>query len=83
MKENTSDAIDSLFTQIRLKLSKVRESDPETTEELKSLLSQLEDQVEKLVIDSLKLESLSKKTKSIESQKKSEKRKGSRKESPS
>jgi len=73
MKENTSDAIDSLFTQIRLKLSKVRESDPETTEELKSLLSQLEDQVEKLVIDSLKLESLS--------QKKSEKRKGSTKDS--
>ena len=83
MKENTSDAIDSLFTQIRLKLSKVRESDPETTEELKSLLSQLDDQVEKLVIDSLKLESLSKKTRPIESQKKSEKNKGRRKESPS
>jgi len=81
MKENTSDAIDSLFTQIRLKLSKVRESDPETTEELKSLLSQLEDQVEKLVIDSLKLESLSKTTSSIGSQKKSEKRKGSTKDS--
>jgi hypothetical protein len=61
MKENISDAIDSLLTEIRLKLSKLRKSDPATTEELKSLLTQLEDYVEKLVIDSLKLESLSKK----------------------
>ena len=54
MKENAHDAIDDLFAKIRLKLLKLRESDPVTTEELKSLLTQLEDWVEKLVIDSLK-----------------------------
>ncbi len=54
MKESASDAIDDLFAKIRLKLLKLRESDPVTTEELKSLLTQLEDWVEKLVIDSLK-----------------------------
>jgi hypothetical protein len=81
MKENASDAIDSLFTEIRLKLSKMRKSDPATTEELKSLLTQLEDCVEKLVIDSLKLESLSKKTRSTKSQKKTGKRKGTTKDS--
>ena len=63
MKENASDAIDDLFAKIRLKLLKLRESDPETTEELKGLFTQLEDYVEKLVMDSLKLESLKKKPK--------------------
>ena len=58
MKERASEAIDELFTKIRLKLLKLRESDPETTDELKNLLTQLEDWVEKLVVDSLKLEGL-------------------------
>lgn len=63
MAENISDTIDDLFRQLRLKLLKVRESDPQTSDELKNLLVQLEDWVEKLVVDSLKLQSLEKKSK--------------------
>ena len=63
MKENTSDAIDELFAKIRLKLLKLRESDAETTDELKNLLTQLEDWVEKLVVDSIKLQGMGKKPK--------------------
>ena len=58
MEEQPYEPIDDLFRQIRLQLLQVRESDPATAEELKSLLTQLEDWVEKLVIDSLKLRSL-------------------------
>ena len=58
MEEQPYEPIDDLFRQIRLQLLQVRESDPTTAEELKSLLTQLEDWVEKLVIDSLKLRSL-------------------------
>ena len=61
MKETAGDAVDDLFAKIRLQLLKVRESDPATAEELKSLLTQLEDWVEKLVVDSLRLESLQRK----------------------
>ena len=60
-KESTRDAIDELFTQIRLKLVKLRQSDPTTTDELKNLLTHLEDWIDKLLIDSLKLESMKKK----------------------
>lgn len=60
MKESASEAIDDLFAQIRLNLLKLRESDPVATDEIKNLMTQLEDWVEKLVIDSLKLESASK-----------------------
>ena len=63
MKENASDAIDGLFVEIRLNLLKLRESDPTTTELLKNLLIQLEDWVDKLVIDSLKMESFEKELK--------------------
>ena len=63
MAENANEAIDDLFRQLRLKLLKVRESDPTTSDELKNLLVQLEDWVEKLVMDSLKLQSLEKKGK--------------------
>ena len=63
MKERASDAIDELLAKSRLKLLKLRESDPETTDELNSLLRQLEEWVEKLVLDSLKLESLEKERK--------------------
>jgi len=63
MAENANEAIDDLFRQLRLKLLKVRESDPATSDELKNLLVQLEDWVEKLVVDSLKLQSLEKKGK--------------------
>ena len=60
MKESASEAIDDLFAQIRLNLLKLRDSDPVVTDEIKNLMTQLEDWVEKLVIDSLKLESASK-----------------------
>ena len=58
MTETTYEQIDDLFRQIRLQLLQVRERDAATAEELKSLLTQLEDCVESLVIDSLKLKSL-------------------------
>jgi len=63
MTENAYEPIDELFAQIRLKLLKVRESDPATVEELKSLITQLEVWVESLVRDSLKLKSLERGTK--------------------
>ena len=58
MTENSSAQIDDLFTQIRLRLALVRQSDPATADELKGLVIQLEDWVESLVVDSLKLKSL-------------------------
>jgi hypothetical protein len=60
MKKADSDAIDELLADIRLKLVKLREIDPETTEELKSLILQLESFVEKLVLDARRLQSLEK-----------------------
>ena len=60
-KESERDSIDELLTQIRLKLVKLRQSDPATTDELKNLLTQLEDWLDKLLMDSLKLESMRKK----------------------
>ena len=56
--ENASEQIDDLLVQIRLRLLQVRQSDPATADELKGLLTQLEDIVESLVVDSLKLKSL-------------------------
>ena len=54
MKQDTSKTIDELFTQIRLKLLDLRQGDPQVVEDLKSLLAQLEDCVESLVMDSLR-----------------------------
>ena len=56
--ENASEQIDDLLVQIRLRLLRVRQSDPAIADELKGLLTQLEDIVESLVVDSLKLKSL-------------------------
>ena len=58
MTEDSSEQIDDLFVQIRLRLAQVRQSDPATADELKGLFTQLEDWVESLVINSLKLKSL-------------------------
>ena len=58
MEDSSYDQIDDLFVQIRLRLAQVRKSDPATAEELKGLLIQLEDWVESLVVNSLKLKSL-------------------------
>lgn len=62
MTENSYEQIDDLFAQFRLRLLEIRQSNPETVEALKSLMSQLEDCVERLVIDSIKLKNLEKKT---------------------
>ena len=74
MKEDASEVIDDLFAKIGLKLLKLRESAPEATEEIKSLLTQLHDWVEKLVVDSIKLESLEKAGKQIEPDKKGQRK---------
>ena len=58
MTEQSYDEIDDLFAQIRIRLAKVRQSDPTTADDLKSLVVQVEFWVESLVIDSLKLKSL-------------------------
>ena len=58
MEENPYEQIDDLFVQIRLRLAILRQSDSATTEELKGLVTQLEDWVESLVVDSLKLRNL-------------------------
>lgn len=65
MVEHPCEQIDSLFAQIRLRLLEIRQSDPQAVEELKSLVSQLEDHVEQLVIESLRLRSLEGKTKKV------------------
>ena len=81
MTEDSYEPIDDLLAQIRLRLLKVRESDPATAEELKSLFTQLEDWLESLVIDSLKLRSLeSRPKKATESKKRPTKRLGRKKE---
>lgn len=58
MAEKSFDELDELLTQIRLCLAKVRQIDPAVGEELKELFRQLEDWVESLVVDSLKLSSV-------------------------
>ena len=58
MTENSYEQLDDLFAQIRLRLALVRQSDPAIADELKGLVTQLEDWVESLVVDSLKLRSL-------------------------
>jgi hypothetical protein len=62
MTEHPYQQIDSLFAQLRLRLLEIRQSDPQAVEELKSLVSQLEDCVEQLLIDYLRLRSLESKT---------------------
>lgn len=52
--------IDELFVLLRLKLLEIRKSDPEIVEEIKSLLSQLEDSFDSLLIDSMRLKNLEK-----------------------
>jgi len=56
MEETPYDQIDELFAKIRLLLLKVRQIDPTTAEDMRSLLAQLEDYVESQFIEYLKLE---------------------------
>ena len=62
MIDNPQDQTDNLFAQLRLRLLEIREANPETVEEMKSLISQLEDCVEHLIIDSINLRKLQAKT---------------------
>ena len=75
MIEHPYEQIDSLFTQLRLRLLEIRQIDPQAVEELKSLVSQLEDYMEQLVIDSLRLRSLEGKTQKV-TRKKTQKKTG-------
>jgi len=77
MKKDPGEQIDELFVSIRLQLLQIRQSDPEVVEELKSLLTQLEDFVEPLVIDSLRLKSLEKPVKKMAEKKKTPRKRGS------
>lgn len=70
MTKDPGVQIDELFVRIRLQLLQIRQSDPEIVEELKSLLTQLEDSIESLVIDSLRLKSLEKPAKKSAEKKK-------------
>ena len=65
MTEHPYEQIDGLFRQLRLRLLDIRQSDPQAVEELKSLVSQLEDYMEQLVVDSLRLRNLEGKTQKV------------------
>jgi hypothetical protein len=65
MTDDAHEQIDNLFAQVRLYLLELRQSNPQTVAELKSLVSQLEDCVERLVIDSLRLKSLEAKARRV------------------
>ena len=54
MEKKSYEELDELLAQIRLHLLKVRQSDPTTADELKSMFSQLEFWIESLVVESLK-----------------------------
>ncbi|MFH1002721.1 MAG: hypothetical protein V1780_01085 [Chloroflexota bacterium] len=58
MTARNYEEIDDLVTKLRLQILQVRDSHPEVAGEMKNLLTQLEDWVESLVVDSLKLKSL-------------------------
>ena len=65
MVEHFHEEIDELFIQIKRDLAKMTKSDPETAEELYRLVCRLEDWIDPLVIDSIKLRTLEKKLKDI------------------
>jgi hypothetical protein len=54
MEKKSYEELDELLAQIRLLLLKVRQSDPATADELKSMFSQLEFWIESLIVESLK-----------------------------
>jgi hypothetical protein len=57
MTDSDYDLIDELFTKLRMQLLKMRNTDPEVVEEMKSTVSQLDDAVESLYLQ-LKRENL-------------------------
>jgi hypothetical protein len=64
MTDYDYDLIDELFTKLRMQLLKIRNSDPEVVEEMKSTVSQLDDAVESLYVQ-LKRESSKSSPKSL------------------
>lgn len=58
MTENSYDQVDDLFAKVRLCLVEIRKSNPDVADDLRNLITQLEDCVENLVVDSLKLRNL-------------------------
>ena len=65
MVEYPYEEVDELFIQIKHHLAKMTQSDPGTAEEIYGLVRQLEDWVEPLVIDSLRLRTLEKQLKDV------------------
>ena len=58
MTENSYDQVDDLFAKVRLCLVEIRKSNPDVADDLRNLITQLEDCVEMLIVDSLKLRNL-------------------------
>ncbi|MFC2045250.1 hypothetical protein ACFLUH_01035 [Chloroflexota bacterium] len=58
MTENSYDQVDDLFAKVRLCLVEIRKSNPDVADDLRNLITQLEDCVEMLIVDSLRLRSL-------------------------
>ena len=58
MIENSYDQVDDLFAKTRLCLVEIRKSNPDVADDLRNLITQLEDCVEMLIVDSLKLKNL-------------------------
>ena len=56
--QSSYDEIDELLVKISLSILRLRQSDPSTAEELKSLINQLELWIESLVIDAHRLRRL-------------------------
>ena len=63
--EKDIESIDDLIKAIKLKLVEVRKTDPEVVEELKFLLAQLQDFIQELEINSIKLERIYEKTRNL------------------
>jgi len=58
MTENSYDQVDDLFAKVRLCLVDIRKSNPDVADDLRNLITQLEDCVEMLIVDSLRLRNL-------------------------
>jgi hypothetical protein len=57
-QQSSYDEIDELLVKISLSILKLKQSDPSTADELKSLINQLELWIESLVIDAHRLRRL-------------------------
>jgi hypothetical protein len=76
MENKSYEELDELLAQIRLLLLKVRQSDPATADELKSMFNQLEIWIESLIVESLKLKGPGNAKKTAEVQRRAKNRGG-------